>query len=76
MEKVLNNKNLQKNPEREEIEEVWEKEIDKKTKENTTIVGLKNNELIIKASNPAWRMELSLINKEIKKKLTKTLKTK
>ena len=76
MERVLNNKNLQKNPEREEIEEVWEKEIDKKTKENTTIVGLKNNELIIKASNPAWRMELSLINKEIKKKLTKTLKTK
>ena len=76
MEKVLNNKNLQKNPEREEIEEAWEKEIDKKTQKNTTIVGFKNNELIIKASNPAWRMELSLINKEIKKKLTKTLKTK
>ena len=72
----LKNKNVQKNPEREIVEKVWEKEIDTKTQKNTTIVGFKNGELLIKASNPTWRLELSLIAKEIKKKLTKKQKTK
>ena len=61
---------------RQEIEKLWEKEIDKQTANNTTIVGFEKGELLVKASNPTWRMELSLKVNEIKKKLTNKQTTK
>ena len=61
---------------RQEIEKLWEKEIDKQTANNTTIVGLEKGELLVKASNPTWRMELYLKVNEIKKKLTNKQTTK
>jgi hypothetical protein len=62
--------NQKPNKKREEIEKAWEKQINKKTQQNATIVGFEKNTLIIKAANPTWRMELSLTANEIKKKLT------
>ena len=61
---------------RNEIERVWDKEIDQKTAKNATIVGFERGELLIKASNPTWRMELTLKANEIKKKLINKQTTK
>jgi len=72
----LEKKNLRKNKEREEIEKTWEKRISPSIKKNTTILSFNKGELIIKAKNPTWRMEISLIKKELKKKLIKTIKLK
>jgi len=69
-------KNQKPNKERTEVERIWEKEINKKIKKNATVVGFDNGILTIQAANPTWRMELSLIAKEIKKKLTKKQKQK
>ena len=61
---------------RKEVEGAWDKEVDKQTAKNTTVVGFEKGVLLIKAANPTWRMELSLIAKEIKKKLIKKQKQK
>jgi len=68
----LKNKNLNNPTERNEIEKSWEKNIENKIKKNTTILGFQKGTLTIKAKNPTWRAELSLIKEEIKKKLKKT----
>ena len=69
-------KNQKPNKERIEIEGVWEKEVSQKIKEKATIVEFNRGILTIQAANPTWRMELSLIAKEIKKKLIKKQKQK
>jgi len=66
----LKNKNLNNPEERKEIEGLWEKNIEKKIKENSTILSFKKGTLTIKAKNPPWRIELSLLKEIIKKKLT------
>jgi len=72
----LKNKNLNKPNERQEIESFWEKNIEKKITKNTTILSFKEGVLTIKAKNPPWRSELSLLKESIKKKLTKKQKHK
>ena len=66
----LNNKNLKNTKERDLIESVWEEEINSDIKKNTTILSFKNGILLVKAKNPTWKMELSLIKNKLKKKLT------
>ena len=66
----LNNKNLKNTKERDLIESVWEEKINSDIKKNTTILSFKNGVLLVKAKNPTWKMELSLIKNKLKKKLT------
>ena len=66
----LNNKNLKNTKERDLIESVWEEKINSDIKKNTTILSFKNGILLLKAKNPTWKMELSLIKNKLKKKLT------
>tara|TARA_Y100001970_G_scaffold59291_1_gene75441 strand:- start:202 stop:450 length:249 start_codon:yes stop_codon:yes gene_type:complete len=66
----LNNKNLKNTKERDLIESVWEEKINSDIKKNTTILSFKNGILLVKAKNPTWKMELSLIKNKLKKKLT------
>ena len=61
---------------REKIEVFWEKEINKKIKENTEIVSFKNQTLTIKTKNPTWRMELFQQKEALKKKLKRKQKLK
>ena len=72
----LKNKNLNQPNERKEIEKIWDKNIEKKIKKNTTILGFEKGVLTIKSKNPPWRSELSLLKENIKKKLTKKQKHK
>ena len=71
----LNNKNLKNTKERDLIESIWEEKINSDIKKNTTILSFKNGILLVKAKNPTWKMELSLIKNKLKKKL-KTRKKK
>ena len=71
LEGFLVKKNLKNDKERLEIEGCWEKNIDKKIKENATIIKYENGTLLIKAKNPTWKMELSFLQETIKKKLIK-----
>ena len=66
----LNNKNLKNTKERDFVESVWEEKINSDIKKNTTILSFKNGILLVKAKNPTWKMELSLIKNKLKKKLT------
>ena len=66
----LNNKNLKNTKVRDLIESVWEEKINSDIKKNTTILSFKNGILLVKAKNPTWKMELSLIKNKLKKKLT------
>ena len=66
----LNSKNLKNTKERDLIESVWEEKINSDIKKNTTILSFKNGILLVKAKNPTWKMELSLIKDKLKKKLT------
>ena len=66
----LNNKNLKNTKERDLIESLWEEKINSDIKKNTTILSFKNGILLVKAKNPTWKMELSLIKNKLKKKLT------
>ena len=66
----LNNKNLKNTKERDFIESVWEEKINSDIKKNTTILSFKNGILLVKAKNPTWKMELTLIKNKLKKKLT------
>tara|TARA_B100000401_G_C52803484_1_gene719834 strand:- start:2088 stop:2339 length:252 start_codon:yes stop_codon:yes gene_type:complete len=66
----LNNKNLKNTKERDLVESVWEEKINSDIKKNTTILSFKNGILLVKAKNPTWKMELSLIKNKLKKKLT------
>ena len=66
----LNNKNLKNTEERDLVESVWEEKINSDIKKNTTILSFKNGILLVKAKNPTWKMELSLIKNKLKKKLT------
>ena len=72
----LKNKNLNNPTERNEIEKSWEENIENKIKKNATILGFKKGVLTIKAKTPPWRIELSLLKEEIKKKLKKIQKHK
>ena len=72
----LKNKNLNNPEERKEVESFWEENIEKKIKQNSTILSFKKGTLIIKAKSAPWRNELSFLKEEIKKKLTKKLKLK
>ena len=66
----LKNKELKKNKNRDKIELMWEKRIEKKIQENTTILDFKDGVLLVKAKNPTWKMEISLLKETLKKKLT------
>ena len=72
----LKNKNLNNPEERIEVESFWEENIEKKIKQNSTILSFKKGVLTIKAKNAPWRNELSFLKEKIKKKLTKKLKLK
>ena len=70
----LKNKNLKKNKKRDQVELMWEERIEKKIKKNTTILDFKDGVLLIKAKNPTWKMEISLMKETLKKKLTNRVK--
>ena len=70
----LKNKNLKKNKKRDQVELMWNERIEKKIKNNTTILDFKDGILLIKAKNPTWKMELSLMKETLKKKLTNRAK--
>ena len=75
LEVFLKNKNLKKNKKRDQVELIWEEKIEKKIKKNTTILDFKDGILLIKAKNPTWKMELSLMKETFKKKINKENKT-
>ena len=70
----LKNKNLKKNKKRDQVELMWEERIEKKIQKNTTILDFKEGVLLIKAKNPTWKMEISLMKETLKKKLTNRAK--
>ena len=70
----LKNKNLKKNKKRDQVELMWEERIEKKIQKNTTILDFKEGVLLIKAKNPTWKMEVSLMKETLKKKLTNRVK--
>ena len=41
----------------------------KKIQKNTTILDFKEGVLLVKAKNPTWKMEISLMKETLKKKL-------
>ena len=49
----------------------WKKNVGEPILKNTEIQDFKNGKLIIKASNPIWRNELSFQKKELLNKLQK-----
>ena len=63
----LKNKNLKKNKKRDQVEFIWEKRIEKKIQKNTTILDFKEGVLLVKAKNPTWKMEISLMKETLKK---------
>ena len=65
----LKNKNLKKNKKRDQVEFIWEKRIEKKIQKNTTILDFKEGVLLVKAKNPTWKMEISLMKETLKEKL-------
>ena len=69
IEKYLKEKNKE-NKKRNDVEEVWLKNIPKEIQKHTQILYVKNKTLVLKTKNPAWRMEIESIKEEIKKKLT------
>tara|TARA_Y100000996_G_scaffold90437_1_gene63599 strand:- start:30 stop:278 length:249 start_codon:yes stop_codon:yes gene_type:complete len=66
----LENKNFKNTKKRDLVESVWEKEIKVEIKKNTTILSFEKGILLVKAQNPTWKMELSLLKESLKKKLT------
>tara|TARA_B100000902_G_C26969781_1_gene744729 strand:+ start:320 stop:568 length:249 start_codon:yes stop_codon:yes gene_type:complete len=70
----LKNKNLKKNKKRDQVELMWEERIEKKIQKNTTILDFKEGVLLIKAKNPTWKMEISLMKETLKKKLINRVK--
>ena len=66
----LENKNFKKTKKRDLVEFVWEKEVNVEIKKNTTILSFEKGILLVKAQNPTWKMELSLLKESLKKKLT------
>ena len=66
----LENKNFKNTKKRDLVESVWEKEINVEIKKNTTILSFEKGILLVKAQNPTWKMELSLLKESLKKKLT------
>ena len=50
-----------------QIKKNWDKKIAKEIKINAEVVDYKNEELTIKAKNPAWKNELVFFTEEIKK---------
>ena len=66
----LENKNFKNTKKRNLVESVWEKEVNIEIKKNTTILSFEKGILLVKAKNPTWKMELSLLKENLKKKLT------
>ena len=66
----LENKNFKNTKKRDLVESVWEKEVNVEIKKNTTILSFEKGILLVKAQNPTWKMELSLLKESLKKKLT------
>jgi len=52
----------------ERIKRAWKTTQTQKTKKNATIYDYKDDILIIKTKNSAWRSEISLMSEQIKKK--------
>ena len=67
--KFLIDKKLHNTQERETIEEVWEKTINKEIKKQTKILSYYNKTLTVKTKNPTWKMEINLIKNDLKKNL-------
>ena len=65
----LENKNFKNTKKRDLVESVWEKEVNIEIKKNTTILSFEKGILLVKAQNPTWKMELSLLKEGLKKKL-------
>ena len=66
----LENKNFKNTKKRDLVESVWAKEVNIEIKKNTTILSFEKGILLVKAKNPTWKMELSLLKENLKKKLT------
>ncbi len=58
------------------IKKIWEKTVGEPICKNTKIISLKKQTLIIKASNPVWRNELSLQKNNLLEKLQKKINNK
>ena len=57
-----------------EISEAWKKTVEEKTLNNTEILSIKNNILLIKTQNPVYRNEITLNKAKILKEINKKLK--
>mgnify|MGYP001197827067 CR=1 FL=1 len=61
------------------INKIWEEVVGEPISKNTKIISYKKQTLIIKASNPVWRNELSLqknnLLENLQKKINKKIKT-
>ena len=57
------------------IMSIWESVVGNKIYENTKIINIKKNILLIKTTTPIWRNELLFQKKDILNRLNKTQKT-
>ena len=58
----------------DKIKQVWNNEIDEQIRENTEIINLNNNIIIIKTTTPTWKTELSFQKTELLKIINNKLK--
>ena len=71
---ISENRRLKKYFIYDKIKQIWNNEIDKQIKENTEIINLNNNTIIIKTTTPTWKTELSFQKTELLKIINNKLK--
>ena len=58
----------------DKVQKIWEKSIDQQIKNNTKIINLNNNVLIVKTTTPTWKTELGFQKSELLSIINKNLK--
>ena len=59
----------------DKIKKIWNKHIDATIQQNTEIINLNNNVIIIRTATPTWKTELGFQKKELLKIINDNLKT-
>ena len=59
----------------DKIKKIWAEHIDKTIQQNTQIINLNNNVIIIQTATPTWKTELGFQKNELLKIINENLKT-
>ena len=71
---ISNNHKLKKYFIYDKIKKIWDDNIDEQIKQNTEIINLNNDIIIIKTTTPTWKTELGFQKTELLKIINKHLK--